>query len=515
MLASTWSVALVGVEGRMVQVEADIGGGLPRTVLVGLPDAALYQSRDRCKAAVANSGHAWPVALLTINLSPAALPKAGSHYDLAIAAAVLAAAGVVPPEALRRTALLGELGLDGRLRPVPGVLPATLAAARAGFTRVVVPLRQATEASLVDGVDVLGLASLGQLVAELRGDPVPEAEPVELSVTATSDDRLGALDLADVVGQEEAKWALEVAAAGRHHMVLHGPPGAGKTMLAQRLPGLLPDLEPEDSLEVSAVHSLAGFDLSGGLVTRPPYVDPHHSASVASIVGGGPRVARPGAISCAHRGVLFLDEAPEFAPQVLDALRTPLESGTVSIARSELNARFPAAFQLVLAANPCPCGMAATPGAECRCAPAAVRRYAEKISGPVRDRVDIAQAFLPLRRSHLKAAVDGEPSGRVAARVAEARDRQRHRLRGTPWRTNGEVPGPYLRRGLPPVDGAQLAWDALDRGRLSARGVDKVFRLAWTVADLAGRDRPSRDDTALALAMRRGEQPGTLAREVG
>ena len=515
MLASTWSVALVGVEGRMVQVEADIGGGLPKTVLVGLPDTALYQSRDRCKAAVANSGHAWPVALLTINLSPATLPKAGSHYDLAIAAAVLAASGVIPLEALSRTALLGELGLDGRLRPVPGVLPATLAAARAGFTRVVVPLRQAPEASLVDGVDVMGLASLGQLVAELRGEPVPLAEPVELAPVGGPGDRNGQLDLADVVGQEEAKWALEVAAAGRHHMFLHGPPGAGKTMLACRLPSLLPDLEPVDALEVSAVHSLAGFDLSDGLVTRPPYVDPHHSASVASIVGGGPRIARPGAISCAHRGVLFLDEAPEFAPQVLDALRTPLESGTVSIARSELNARFPAAFQLVLAANPCPCGMASTPGAQCRCAPQAVRRYAEKISGPVRDRVDIVQAFLPLRRSQLKAASDGESSARVAARVREARDRQLARLAGTPWRTNGEVSGPYLRRHLPPPHGAQLAWDALDRGRLSARGVDKVFRLAWTVADLAGRERPSRDDTALALAMRRGEQPGTLAREVG
>ena len=515
MLASTWSVALVGVEGRMVQVEADIGGGLPKTILVGLPDTALYQSRDRCKAAVANVGHPWPATLLTINLSPATLPKAGSHYDLAIAAAVLAASGIIPVEALERTALLGELGLDGRLRPVPGVLPATLAAARAGFTRVVVPLRQAPEAALVDGVDVLGLASLGQLVAELRGEPVPLVEPVELQPVSGPGERSARLDLADVVGQEEAKWALEVAAAGRHHMFLHGPPGAGKTMLASRLPGLLPDLEPVDALEVSAVHSLAGFDLTGGLVTRPPYVDPHHSASVASIVGGGPRIARPGAISCAHRGVLFLDEAPEFAPQVLDALRTPLESGTVSIARSELNARFPAAFQLVLAANPCPCGMAATPGAECRCAPQAVRRYGEKISGPVRDRVDIVQTFLPLRRSQLKAAVDGEPSARVADRVREARDRQRDRLRDTPWRTNGEVSGPHLRRHLPPPHGAQLAWDALDRGRLSARGVDKVFRLAWTVADLAGRDRPSRDDTALALAMRRGEQPGTLARDAG
>ncbi|HEY5848642.1 MAG TPA: YifB family Mg chelatase-like AAA ATPase, partial [Microlunatus sp.] len=512
-IACAWSVALVGLEGRMVEVEAHIGAGLPRTVLVGLPDTSLYEARDRCKAAAANSGQGWPVSLLTINLSPATLPKAGSHYDLAIVSAVLAANKVFSTDQLHRTVFLGELGLDGRIRPVRGILPATLAASEAGFTRVVVPLRQAGEARLVDGIEVLGVASLAQLVAEFRGDPVPDAEPVELPSEGVVKAVPGALDLADVVGQVEAKWAVEVAAAGRHHMFFHGPPGVGKTMLAERVPGLLPDLNLHDALEVSAVHSLAGFNLEDGLIIRPPYSDPHHSASVASIVGGGPRLAKPGAISCAHRGVLFMDEAPEFAPKVIDSLRTPLESGSVTLARSEAQARYPAKFQLIMAANPCPCGLASTPGSQCQCPPLTVRRYAEKISGPIRDRIDISQAFLPMRKAHLKAALERtESSAAVAARVQEARARQLHRLAGSGWQTNGEVSGPFLRKKLPLPDGVQVVDDAFDRGRLSARGIDKVLRVAWTLADLAGRDRPGRDDVAVALAMRRGEQPGTVSR---
>jgi magnesium chelatase family protein len=295
--ACAWSVALVGLEGRIVEVEADIGAGLPRTVLVGLPDSALYQARDRCKAAISNSAQEWPISLLTTNLSPATLPKAGSHYDIAIVAAVLAAQGVFGAEQLRRTALLGEVGLDGRLRPVRGVLPATLAAQQAGFTRVIVPLRQAGEAQLVEGIEVFGIASITQLVAFLRGDPMPlVGEPAGKHASRR-------LDMADVIGQVEAKWACEVAAAGRHHMLFHGPPGVGKTMLAERVPGLLPDLDVHDALEVSAVHSLAGSNLADELISRPPYSDPHHSASVASIVGGGQRMAKPGAISCAHAKV--------------------------------------------------------------------------------------------------------------------------------------------------------------------------------------------------------------------
>lgn len=502
-LAQTWSVALLGMQGQMVEVEAAIGSGLPRTVLVGLPDAALYEARDRCRAAVASAGLGWPSQLLTINLTPATLPKAGSHYDLSIVAAVLGAAGTVPAEALRSRVLLGELGLDGRVRRVRGVLPALMAARAAGFEQVVVPHGQHAEASLVSGLSITSVGSLADLVDCLHGRPVlsvPGAvEPVDPLEPGV------ARDLSDVVGQEEARWALEVAAAGRHHLFLHGPPGAGKTMLAERLPGLLPDLELAEALEVSALHSLAGGGVDG-LITRPPYSDPHHSASVPSIVGGGARMARPGSISLAHRGVLFLDEAPEFSPRVLEGLRTPLESGVITLGRTQVQTSYPARFQLVLAANPCPCGLAGTAGAACTCAPMTVRRYAERISGPILDRVDISVTFTPLRRAYLHGGGPvPETSAVVAERVHAARQRQLRRLAGTGWSTNAEVPGHHLRRRLPLPDGVEALDLALQRGRVSARGVDKVLRVSWTLADLAGVDRPTRAHLLTALAMRRGE----------
>lgn len=510
-LACAHAVALVGLDGRIVEVEAHTGPGLPRTILVGLPDTSLYEARDRCKAAVHSSGKSWPSTLLTINLSPAMLPKQGSAYDLAIVAAVLAADGVIEVDELRSTVLIGELGLDGRIRPVRGVLPATLAAAQNGFRRVIVPYRQSSEAGLVDGIEVLGVASLAQLIALLTDEPVPDAEPVDLPVGSR---QVGdqELDLADVAGQLEAKWAVEVAAAGRHHVLFTGPPGVGKTMLAARLPGLLPDLTVTEALEVSAIHSLAGYDLSEGLLDRPPYADPHHSASMASIVGGGPGLARPGAVSVAHRGVLFLDEVPEFSVKVLEALRVPLESGLVNLHRSHGTTRYPARFQLVMAANPCPCGQAGTAGASCLCPPMAVRRYAAKLSAPIRDRVDITQHFRPLKRHQLKTTLaQGESSAAVAQRVQEARERQRRRLAGTGWHANSEVTGAYLRHHLPQPDGLHLLDRAAERGLLSPRGIDKAWRVSWTVADLMGKDKPGLDEIGVALAMRQGDQLGLAA----
>ncbi|MBK8463128.1 MAG: YifB family Mg chelatase-like AAA ATPase [Nigerium sp.] len=495
------SVGLIGLEATLVDVEVSVGGGLPRTVLVGLPDAALHEARDRCRAAVASAGFGWPEHLVTINLSPASLPKAGTHFDVAIIAAVLAANGAVPSGLLADSVLLGEVGLDGGVRPVRGVLPAVLAAVREGIGHAIVPAQQVREARLVDGARVHGIASLADLAAVLAGQSIPEAATVQPPVR-----RERVADLIDVAGQLEARWALEVAAAGAHHVHFLGPPGVGKTLLAERLPGILPDLSTADALEVAAIRSLVGLPDVGELPRRPPYAAPHHSASVASITGGGSQIARPGAISLAHRGVLFLDEAPEFSPRALEALRTPLELGRIELARARALTSYPARFQLVLASNPCPCGQAGTPGGVCTCPPMAVRRYAARLSGPILDRIDIAQRLRPMTRAYLRAAGSaGEPSAAIAGRVVEARRRQVHRLREWGWSTNAEVPGPVLRRKLPPPEGVELLDEAVSRGQLSARGVDKVVRLAWSIADLAGAARPRPSDVRTALAMRRGD----------
>ncbi|MGW0084482.1 YifB family Mg chelatase-like AAA ATPase [Streptomyces sp. NPDC003393] len=527
--ARTCSVALVGVEGVVVEVQADLEPGVAAFTLVGLPDKSLTESRDRVRAAVVNSGAEWPQKKLTVGLSPASVPKAGSGFDLAVACAVLGAAERIDPRVLADVVMIGELGLDGRVRPVRGILPAVLAAADAGCEQVVVPECAAAEASLVPGISVLGVRSLGQLIAVLTDEPVPEEDPDEqgrpdpllagLRVpgagAATGMHTVGAADhahdLSDVVGQLSARTAVEVAAAGGHHLFLEGPPGAGKTMLAERLPGILPPLDRQESLEVTAVHSVAGLLPPGKpLIDLAPYCAPHHSATMQALVGGGPGVARPGAASLAHRGVLFLDETPEFSSHALDALRQPLEAGHVVIARSAGVVRFPARFLMVLAANPCPCGRFSQRDSLCECPPSAVRRYQARLSGPLLDRVDLRVEVDPVTRSELtRAGARGEPTATVADRVRAARERAAARLTGTPWRTNSEVPGRELRSRWHAAAGAlDEAERNLERGVLTARGLDRVLRVAWTVADLVGRDRPDASDVALALQLRTGVPRG-------
>ena len=516
-LARARSVALSGVEGHVVEVEAHIGNGLPGFSLVGLPDTALAEARSRVRAAVANSEQDWPQRKLTVALSPATLPKAGAHFDMSIALAVLGAAEVLPQTALDGVVVLGELGLDGRVKSVRGTLPSVLAATAGGWRRFLVPEANVGEARLVDGVEVFGVRSLRQVVALLRGDEVPDepsgaagSVPHEEPGVAPRSDRLDGLDLAEVLGQTAARRAVEVAAAGGHHLFLSGPPGAGKTMLAERMPGLLPDLTPIEALEVTAIHSVAGLlPAEAPLVVRPPFCDPHHSASLPAIVGGGARVARPGAVSLAHRGILFLDEAPEFRPSVLDSLRQPLEHGEVVIARSAGTARLPARFQLVVAANPCPCGRAYGKGVYCTCSPQARSRYQHRLSGPIRDRIDVLQLVAPVSRAEMVADQQLiESTAVVADRIRVARERQARRYAGTPWTLNAHVPGYELRRRWPPEPGAMPAVEAhLSSGGITARGADRVLRIAWTLADLAGHDRPGRHDVFAALTMRLGHEP--------
>lgn len=482
----------------------DVANGLPTFTITGLPDTSLSEARDRVRAACANSGVAIPHRRLTVNLSPASLPKAGTAFDLAVAVAVLVAGEVLPERRAAGVVHLGELGLDGQLRAVRGVLPAVLAAARVGVKQVVVPAANAFEAALVPGIVVHAAHSLRDLVAFYRGETSSPGEPLVAPNLTTSAD-LSAPDLSDVIGQREARTALEVAAAGGHHLFFVGPPGSGKTMLACRLPGLLPDLDVDAALEVTAVHSLAGILPSGaGLLTRPPFIDPHHTASPASVVGGGSGMPRPGAASRAHHGVLFMDEAPEFDTRVLDALRQPLEVGELVIHRAGGVARYPARFQLVLAANPCPCGRANGKGADCTCTPMARRRYLHRLSGPLLDRVDLQVQVLSVTRAAMNPDVVAESTAVVAARVSAARAVQRERWAGTPWRLNSQVPGRDLRRGrwrLGP--GATHLLDrGVDRGTLTVRGYDRTLRCAWTIADLAGRTLPGADDVGQAFALR-------------
>jgi magnesium chelatase family protein len=499
MLATVPSAVLVGVDGHPVSVEVHVAPGIPTFTVVGLPDASCREARDRVRAAVISSGLRWPQRRVTVNLAPSALRKAGAGLDLPIAVALLVADDQLRSSSVAGCGFLGELGLDGTIRPVSGTLALVAALpARAG----VVPAASAAEAALVERVRVLPATTLRSLVANLRGEePWPDPVPARRRPPAGSPGP----DLADVRGQPVGRLAVEVAAAGGHHLLLSGPPGAGKTMLAERLPGLLPPLDLASAVEVTRIHSAAGLSLPDGvLVERPPFRAPHHRASAVSLIGGGSARMRPGELSCAHHGVLFLDELAEFPADVLDTLRQPLEQGSILVSRARATVRFPARVLLVAAMNPCPCGGEGGPGS-CRCSDRSLARYSARVSGPLLDRFDLrVRVDRPDVTELLGAAggpvVLGESSAVVAARVARAR--QMAAARGV--RANAAIPGPDLERVVPLCPAALgLLEQRLRQGRLSARGLHRVRRVARTVADLAGEPGPvSETSVRTALALR-------------
>jgi len=505
--ARVHSAALTGITGHIVTVDAGISNGPPGMALAGLPETALRETRDRVRAAIINSAETWPARRITASLQPASLPKPGGACDLAIAVTVLAANGAVPADAAAGVMFLAELGLDGHLRPVPGVVPAVIAAAGAGIGTVVVAEADMPGAALVPGVRVVGAGRLAAVCGWLRtGDPALIREmPPQAAAPAGAQVPDGILpDLADVPGQPQARRALEVSAAGGHHLSLIGP-GSGALLLAGRLPGILPPLDRDQALEAAAIRSAAGLPTpDDGLVTRPPFVTVDPASSMATITGTGGPSPRPGAVSLAHHGVLVLDQAPEFSRDMLDALRQPLETGQVTVARRGVAVTLPARFTLIVTARPCAC--AATPRAECACSPAARRRYLGRLSGPLLDRIEVKAAVHPADSPEPDVlAGPPESSAAVAVRVLAARDRAVRRLAGTPWRVNAQVPASGLRRDWTPSPDALPAVErAIEQGQISQRGAASVIQVAWTLADLAGKERPGREECEHALRLRLG-----------
>ncbi len=499
------SVGLVGLKSFTVQVQAFVSPGLPCFSIIGLPDTSLSEARERVRSACQACGFSWPAVRVTVNLSPASMPKRGSSHDLAIAASVLSAAGVISRGCLERTVVLGELNLDGSVLPVTGVLPIVLHAREHGIARVVVPSGNVDEARLVEGPDVVGVCHVGEFIELMGGTAdyvvsggllsygVHDGSDVSLSVPVVG-------DMADVVGQDHAKRALEIAAVGGHHVLMVGPAGSGKTMLASRLPGIMGPLDEGEQLEVASIRSLCGVLPQYGISDIPPFEAPHHTASTAALVGGGAGLAQPGAITRAHRGLLFMDEAPEFSARVLQTLREPLESGFVALSRFRGTTYYPACFQLVMAANPCPCGQAYGTGERCTCRERDRVRYFSRLSGPILDRIDI-QIDVPAVSGYSTSTNVCETSHDIRQRVVTARSAAKERFVHQGWTCNAQASGTWLRdntsrKALTVID------KALADQRISLRGADRALRLAWTLADINGRVSPGRDETLHGLALR-------------
>ncbi len=496
-LARSLGAVVSGVSGHLVRVEVDHSPGLPTVGLVGLPDASVIESKHRAKTAIVNSGLNWPKGRVTISLSPAELRKHGAGLDLAIAMGILGATGQIAIEHIANTLFVGELGLDGSLRSVPGALPSVIAAAQAGIASVVVPPGNLAQCRSVPTACAVACSDLNHVISYLRG----EGEPLALGTTAEPNIK-ELVDLSDVLGQEEARWALEVAAVGRHNMFMIGSPGVGKTLLAQRISGILPLLTEEETLQATAIHAVAGTLIRNQPIIHPPFEAPHHSASMAALVGSvhGHRVT-PGALTRAHHGVLFLDEAPEFSRNALEALRQPLESGYIALCRSSWTGLLPARFQLLLAANPCPCGNALTDTPKvCECTSMALRKYTIQVSGPLRDRIDV-NVLIP----NVRSTTSGESSATVRERVIAARQLASKRFADFPWTTNSEISPASLRADFYPEPAGNDLLNTYVRRSGGLRGSHRALRVAWSLADLAGHRRPTKDDVALALHLRNCE----------
>lgn len=512
MLALGFSAAMLGIDGYVVRVEADTSPGTPEFSIIGLPDRALREARDRVRAAIFNSGFAYPPGRVLVNLSPADVRKEGPAFDLPIALALLAIDGQIDRDTLRAYVALGELMLDGTVRAVGGILPMVLGAKNAGFTRLILPRANAEEAALIDGIEIYAVDTLHAAIAVLTGNGAKwRVQPSVVSPHAGSESYYG--DFADVRGQAGAKRALEIAAAGGHNALFVGPPGCGKTMLARRLPSILPPMSAAEALEVTKIYSVAGLlGTHPGIVQARPFRFPHHTISQTALVGGGGSAVKPGEISLAHNGVLFLDELPEFTRSAIEVMRQPLEEGSVTIARAAGTFTYPAQFMLVASMNPCPCGYRGTRSAECRCDDAAVAKYVSKLSGPLLDRIDLQIEVTRVAFDDMVAPERAERSATIRDRVIAARERQRKRFAGTAITCNGEIPGNAVKTFCAlDADAMHVLANASARRQFSARALDRIARAARTIADLARSENITAEHVAEAIHYRSLERLDTRA----
>ncbi|PLS25681.1 YifB family Mg chelatase-like AAA ATPase [Bifidobacterium imperatoris] len=506
-IGSTLSVGLIGLKAFIIQVQAFISPGLPYFSIIGLPDTSLSEARERVKSACQASGFSWPQTRVTVNMSPASVPKRGSSHDLSIAASVLCASNAIRHDCLENTIVLGEVNLDGSVLPIHGLLPIMLHAKERGIHKLIVPYRNLDEAAMVEGLDVIGVQHVGELIEIMGGNAtyrIPDLPHNSDDATVDSSqtpDPQSCGDMSEVLGQEYAKWALQVAAAGGHNLIMTGPPGAGKTMLASRLPGIMCPLNESEQLEVASIRSLCGTLPHYGITDVPPFEAPHHTATTAALVGGGSGIATPGAITRAHRGILFLDEAPEFSARALQTMREPLESGYVALSRSKGSTYYPATFQLIMAANPCPCGYYYGTGERCTCKEKERMRYFSRLSGPILDRVDIQISVPPVSRIAQQHETQGETSQIIRERVIQARHTAMNRFKQFGWTCNAQASGKWLHANTS-LKAMELVNKALSNHQLTLRGADRAMRLAWTLADLDGRTSPTEQDVHQGIELR-------------